>query len=40
VELFTTIITEYWPYVLVIGIVIALIGIFGRFVKHGLGGGK
>ena len=40
VELFTTLITEYWPYVLVIGIVIALIGIFGRFVKHGIGGGK
>jgi uncharacterized membrane protein YfcA len=38
VSLFTTLITEYWPYVLVIGVVIALLGIFGRFVKKGIGG--
>jgi hypothetical protein len=37
VGLFTTLITDYWPYVLVIGAVITLIGIFGRFVKKGLG---
>lgn len=40
VELFTTLITEYWPYVLVIGVVSVLLSVFGRFVKKGIGGGK
>lgn len=40
VELFTTLITEYWPYVLVIGVVAVLLSVFGRFVKKGIGGGK
>jgi hypothetical protein len=40
VGLFTTIITEYWPYVLVIGVVVVLLGFFGKFVKKGIGGGK
>jgi len=37
VELFTTLITDYWPYVLVIGVVVVLLGIFGRFVSKGIG---
>jgi len=40
VELFTTLITEYWPYVLVIGVVTVLLSVFGRFVKKGIGGGR
>jgi hypothetical protein len=40
VDLFTTLITTYWPYVLVIGVVLSLLAIFGRFVKKGIGGGK
>jgi hypothetical protein len=40
VDFFTTLITEYWPYILMAGAVIALIRVFGKFVNKGLGGGK
>lgn len=40
VSLFTTLITDYWPYILVVGVIATLIGVFGRFVKKGVGGGK
>jgi len=40
VSIFSTLITTYWPYVLVIGAIIGLIKIFGRFTKHGIGSGK
>jgi len=40
ISIFTMLITTYWPYVLVIGAIIGLIKIFGRFTKHGIGSGK
>ncbi len=40
VDLATTVITTYWPYVLVIGIIAGLIGIFSRLTHLGTGKGK
>ena len=36
----TTVITNYWPYVLVFGIISALIALFVRFTHLGTGRGK
>lgn len=36
----TTVITTYWPYVLVFGIVSALIALFARFAHLGVGRGR
>lgn len=40
VSLATTVITTYWPYVLVIGIIAGLIGVFSRLTHLGTGKGK
>ena len=40
VTLATTIFTQYWPYVLVIGIIAALIGLFARLTHLGTGRGR
>lgn len=40
VDLATTVITTYWPYVLVIGIIAGLIGVFARLAHVGTGKGK
>jgi H+/Cl- antiporter ClcA len=40
VDLATTVITTYWPYVLVIGIIAGLIGVFSRLTHLGTGKGK
>lgn len=37
VSLLTTVITTYWPYVLVFGILAALIGLFTKFAHLGTG---
>ena len=37
VSLATTVFTDYWPYVLVIAIISALVGVFARFAKIGTG---
>lgn len=39
ISFFTTLITEYWPYILMAGAVVAIIGVFSRFVNKGLGSG-
>jgi hypothetical protein len=38
VDLVTTVITTYWPYILVIGILGALVAVFTRFAHLGTGG--
>jgi hypothetical protein len=40
VDLATTIFTTYWPYVLVIGIIAGLVGVFARFTHIGIGRGR
>ena len=40
VDLATTVFTTYWPYVLVIGIIAGLIGVFARLTHIGTGRGK
>jgi hypothetical protein len=40
VSLATTIFTTYWPYMLVLGVIAGLIGVFSRFIHKGTGGGK
>ena len=40
VDLATTVFTTYWPYVLVIGIIGGLIGVFARLTHLGTGRGK
>lgn len=35
VSLATTIFTNYWPYILVFGVISVLVGIFGRFIHLG-----
>lgn len=40
VDLTTSIFTTYWPYVLVIGIIGALIGVFARLAHLGTGKGR
>lgn len=40
VDLATTVFTTYWPYVLVIGIIGGLIGVFSRLTHLGTGKGK
>jgi H+/Cl- antiporter ClcA len=40
VDLATTVFTTYWPYVLVIGIIAGLIGVFARLTHLGTGKGK
>jgi hypothetical protein len=40
VDLATTIITTYWPYILVIGIISALVGAFARLAFVGTGRGR
>jgi len=40
VSLTTTIFTEYWPYVLIIGVIGALVGVFARFAHLGTGKGR
>lgn len=40
VDLATTIFTTYWPYVLVIGIIGALVGVFARLAHIGTGKGR
>lgn len=40
VGLATTVITTYWPFVLVIGVISGLIGIFVRLTHIGTGKGK
>jgi H+/Cl- antiporter ClcA len=36
VDLATTVITTYWPFVLVIGIIAGLIGVFSRLARIGI----
>lgn len=40
VDLATTVFTTYWPYVLVIGIISALVAVFARLTHLGTGKGK
>lgn len=40
VDLATIVFTTYWPYVLVIGIIAGLVGIFARLAHIGTGRGK
>lgn len=40
VDLVTVVITTYWPYILVIGILSALVSAFVRFAHLGTGKGK
>lgn len=40
VDLATTVFTTYWPYVLVIGIIAGLIGVFARLTHIGTGKGR
>ena len=40
VDLVTVVITTYWPYVLVIGILGSLVALFVRFAHLGTGKGK
>jgi hypothetical protein len=40
VDLATIVFTTYWPYVLVIGIIAALVGVFARLTHLGTGRGK
>lgn len=40
VDLATTIITTYWPYILVISIIGALVGAFAKLAHIGTGRGK
>lgn len=40
VDLATTVFTTYWPYVLVIGIIGGLIGVFARLTHLGTGKSK
>lgn len=40
VSLATTVFTTYWPYVLVIGIIAGLIGVFSRLTHLGTGKSK
>jgi len=40
VDLATTVFTVYWPYVLVIGIIAGLIGVFARLTHLGTGKGR
>jgi len=37
IDFFSTLITEYWPYILMAGAVVAIIGVFKGFVNKGLG---
>jgi hypothetical protein len=37
VDLTTTVITEYWPYILVIGVIGSLVAKFGGMVHIGVG---
>lgn len=40
VDLATTVFTTYWPYVLIIGIIGALVGVFARLTHLGTGRAK
>lgn len=40
VDLATTVFTTYWPYVLVIGIIGALVAVFARLAHIGTGKGR
>jgi hypothetical protein len=40
VDLATIIFTTYWPYVLIIGIIASLVGLFARFAHIGTGRGR
>lgn len=40
VDLATTVFTDYWPYVLVIGIISGLIVVFARLTHLGTGKGR
>lgn len=40
VDLATTVFTTYWPYVLVIGIIAGLIGVFAKLTHLGTGKGR
>ena len=40
IDLTTIVFTTYWPYVLVIGIIAGLIGVFSRLTHLGTGRGK
>lgn len=35
VSLATTIFTDYWPYILVFGVIAGLVGVFSRFIHRG-----
>jgi len=40
VDIATTVFTTYWPYVLIVGIIAGLIGVFARLTHLGTGRGK
>lgn len=40
VDLATTVITTYWPYILVIGLIGTLVGVFAKLVHVGTGRGR
>lgn len=40
VDIATTVFTTYWPYVLIIGVIAGLIGVFARLTHLGTGKGK